>query len=223
MVVTGSVTAAQPNHAASVRPVHSQPRCQASAEPADASRIRKNTAPRVSTDRERRGDDRRQAWCVNRIDPAVASETLDVRLQLGVVVGAVVRASMHVFDREIAVEQQALRDHQVVRLVAGRDQRGDAPCGQPEDRTREDGGRHARPRRGRERRRHAAPRRQRGDHQQQDTGPDDERQRPDPEQERWRHAERQPGQRDERQQREWDQRGAGACERQHGCGCVSPG
>ena len=98
----------------------------------------------MAAEREGGRDERRQPGSMHRVDPAVPAAPLDVRLQLTAVVGAVVAATMHVFDGQRAIEQQALRDDQVVRLVSAGDHRRRAPRRQREDRSGDHARRHAR-------------------------------------------------------------------------------
>jgi hypothetical protein len=53
---------------------------------------------------------------------------------------------MNILDREVAVEQETLRDDQVMRLVAAGDHRRDPPRRQAEQHERDDGRRRARAR-----------------------------------------------------------------------------
>jgi hypothetical protein len=77
---------------------------------------------------------------VDRVDLAVGPPLQEVRLDGSVHVGLVIAAGVVVFDSDVAVEKQALRDHQVMRLVAVRMRRCDRPRGEAE----EHGGHHAR-------------------------------------------------------------------------------
>ena len=87
------------------------------------------TTPAIAADRERRQHDRRHARRVDRIDGAVAPALDRVRIQIAGEVGAVVAALMVVLDLQVVVVEQALRDDEVVRLVAAGNRRRREPRG----------------------------------------------------------------------------------------------
>ena len=87
-------------------------------------------------------DDGRQAGRVNRVDLAVASAPAIVRLrQIAREVGAVVAVRCGCSRSKIVIVQQALRDDQIVRLVAARHRRRHRPR-RSGDRSRTRGSRH---------------------------------------------------------------------------------
>ena len=139
-----SAIAAHANVAApgalSVATVHRQAIAAARA----PSAIRNQHRASVAAQRVDRREDDGDADGMNRIDLAVGSARQVMRLEILGVVFAVVAARVVVFDLQIAVTPQALRDHQVVRLVAGRKERRAASASAPRARRRPSSRRRAR-------------------------------------------------------------------------------
>ena len=76
---------------------------------------------RVAAQRERRRGQQRQADRMDRIGSAIPARRNRVRRQFCVVVRGVVLPRMVVLDAQVVVREQALRDDEVVRLVAPRE------------------------------------------------------------------------------------------------------
>jgi hypothetical protein len=87
----------------------------------------------IARDGERRKHDRRQAWRVDRVHLAIAPAADDVRRQVAAPVGAIVAALVVVLDLDVAVREEALRDDEVVRLVAAGNRRRRVVGGERED------------------------------------------------------------------------------------------
>ncbi len=81
----------------------------------------------VARQREGRRDERRDARRVDRVDLAVASSRDEIRFEIAKR-GDEVRIVVIVLDAQVAVAQQALRDGQVMRLVAAGHARARGPC-----------------------------------------------------------------------------------------------
>jgi hypothetical protein len=69
---------------------------------------------------ERRRDQQRQTGGVNGIDLAVRAAAQVIRLERARVIFEVIAAQVVVLDPDVAVSQQALRDHEIMRRVAAR-------------------------------------------------------------------------------------------------------
>ena len=131
--VIDPVRAAQANHAAVADPVARQPIFQMS--PAGEGRKQQHgrLGAAIPEEPERREDQDGQARRVDGIDLSVATALDHVRRQLLVVVGGVVAGPVVVFDAEVAVLEEALRNHEVVHLVALRNARAETPpAGNPD-------------------------------------------------------------------------------------------
>jgi hypothetical protein len=72
----------------------------------------------ITEQRERRRDENRQARRVNGVDLPVDAAAEIVGLQRQCEILAIVAACVVVFDLQIAIAQQALRDDQIMRLIA---------------------------------------------------------------------------------------------------------
>ncbi len=107
--------------------------------------------------------DHRHAWRMNRVDGAVDARLDEVRPYVGRQMRRHVAARVVVLDLQVAIAQQALRDHEVVRLVARRQTRRQTGGRGDERERREDAsGRRGAARPGRAQRFEAAQAQQRG-------------------------------------------------------------
>ena len=171
--------------------------------------IHTTTAP-VAAEGEGRRDESRQSWGMHGILLTVDARAGDVRTQETAVVRQVVAALVVVRHLHVAVEEQALGNHQVVRLVAVGRQGLTRPHGEKNRRTRG-----ARPRaapcadrrhgdRRTDRRRH-----EHDDESERDRAPHEEDRVSGPREKQIGHAQRNPGQRDQKgqEQRETGSRG----------------
>ena len=93
----------------------------------------------ITADRVRRREQRRQPRRVDRVNHFVQSTLQKVGPQLSGEVLVVVAALVIVFDRDVVVPQQALGDHEIVRLVGARSDRRRRP--QPESKIDRQAGR----------------------------------------------------------------------------------
>ena len=177
----------------------------------------------VSTQRKRRRDDRGKSRGMNGVDLAVEAAADVVGRERTRVVRLIVASPVVVLDLQIAIEQQALRDDEIVRLIATGDRRSDLPRGKGKHaegkRSRREPGSLANPRGDAWQKAFRSRKAGRGnDHDQQDGGPDHPRDRSGPDQERRWSGPRQPRQDDERQQPDRDKRGASSREPDDDCG-----
>jgi hypothetical protein len=100
-----------------VRPPPRNPRGQRSEHHEEEAR-----AP-IAANGEGRRDENGDADRMDGVDLAVASAPPVVGLERGLEIRAVVAAGVVVLDREVVIGEQALRDDQIVRLVAARKNR----------------------------------------------------------------------------------------------------
>ena len=94
----------------------------------------------VSAGQKRRCDEGRQPGGVNRVDRAVLAPSQVVRAEIALDVRRVVTPLVVVFDAKVAVLEQALRDDQVVRLVAAGNPWREPPGRRQEQRRQDDDG-----------------------------------------------------------------------------------
>ena len=109
----------------------------------------------VSAERKRRRDERGESRGMNGVDLAVHAAADVVGRERTGIVRLIVASPVVVLDLQIAIEQQALRDDEVVRLVATRHRRRDLPRGKGKDAEGEHSRRKAGSLRARARRRQA--------------------------------------------------------------------